>query len=106
MTSKSSIAIDQLKVPPVHPGEVLADELSTINVTASKLARAIDVPQSRMTGIIKGHRRVSADTALRLAQYFGTSARFWLNLQTAYDLATVAAEKGEQIAAVVRPYAN
>jgi addiction module HigA family antidote len=59
-----------------------------------------------MTTIIKGHRAISADTALRLAQYFGTSARFWLNLQAAYDLATVAAENGEKIAAVVRPYAG
>ncbi len=100
--SKSSITIDAVKLPPIHPGEVLADELAEIKVSVSALARALDVPQSRMADIVAGKRGVSADTALRLARYFGTSARLWLNLQTAYDLAIAQAQDGERIAAVVR----
>jgi addiction module HigA family antidote len=85
--SKSSITIEAVKLPPIHPGEVLADELAEMNVSVSALARALDVPQSRMADIVAGKRGISADTALRLAAYFGTSARLWLNLQAAYDLA-------------------
>ncbi len=100
--SKSSITIEAVKLPPIHPGEVLADELAEIKVSVSALARALDVPQSRMADIVAGKRGVSADTALRLARYFGTSARLWLNLQTAYDLAIAQAQDGAHIAAVVR----
>ncbi len=100
--SKSSITIEAVKLPPIHPGEVLADELAEIKISVSALARALDVPQSRMADIVAGKRGVSADTALRLARYFGTSARLWLNLQTAYDLAIAQAQDGERIAAVVR----
>lgn len=99
---KSPITIEAVKLPPIHPGEVLADELAAMNVSVSALARALDVPQSRMADIIAGGRSVTADTALRLAAYFGTTARLWLNLQAAYDLAVAQAKDGEHIAAVVR----
>ncbi len=102
MKSKSPITLNEVTLPPVHPGEVLAEELAEINVSVSALARALDVPQSRMAEIISGKRSVTADTALRLGAYFNTSARFWLNLQAAYDLATAKARDGDAIAAVVR----
>lgn len=102
MMSRSSITVDAVNLPAVHPGEILADELAELSVSVAALARALDVPQSRMADIVNGRRGVSADTALRLGTYFGTSARFWLNLQAAYDLAQVQAENGEHIRAVVR----
>lgn len=105
MTSKSSITIDAVVLPPMHPGEFLAEELAEIGVSVAALARALDVPQSRMAEIVAGKRAVTADTALRLAAYFGTSARLWLNLQAAYDLAATEAREGKHIAAVVRPRA-
>jgi antitoxin HigA-1 len=105
MTSKSSITIEAVSLPPMHPGEFLADELEEIGVSVAALSRALDVPQSRMAEVVTGKRSVTADTALRLATYFGTSARLWLNLQAAYDLATTQAREGEHIAAVVRPRA-
>lgn len=103
--SKSSIIIEQVALPPVHPGEILADELAEIGVSVSALARALDVPQSRMAEIVAGTRSVTADTALRLGAYFGTSARIWVNLQSAYDLAVTEADEGAHIASVVRPRA-
>ena len=102
MKSKSPITINEVTLPPVPPGEILAEELTEFGVSVSALARALDVPQSRMAEIISGKRSVTADTALRLGAYFNTSARFWLNLQAAYDLATAKARDGEAIAAVVR----
>ncbi len=74
-------------MPPIHPGEVLMEEyLEPLGVTQHKLAVAIGVPPRRVNEIVHGKRRISADTALRLARYFGTSERFWLNLQGRYDL--------------------
>src|SRR5882672_4908721 len=71
----------------VHPGEVLLEEfLLPLNITAYRLAKDTAIPQTRVSEIIKGNRRVTADTALRLSQYFGTSAKFWLGLQDDYDL--------------------
>ena len=105
MTSKSSITIDSVNLPAPHPGEVLAEELAEIGVSVAALARALDVPQSRMAEIVAGKRSVTADTALRLAAYFGTSPRLWLNLQSSYDLAVTQAKDGARIAAVVRPRA-
>lgn len=97
-----SITIDAVKLPPIHPGEFITDELEAIGVSVSALARALDVPQSRMADIVAGRRGVSADTALRLAAYFGTSARLWLDLQTSYDLAVLEATDGDRIKASVR----
>ncbi|MCK6441695.1 HigA family addiction module antitoxin [Elstera cyanobacteriorum] len=102
MMSKSSITIEKVNLPAIHPGEVLADEVAEAGLSVSALARALDVPQSRMADIIAGKRGITADTALRLAAYFGTSARLWLNLQSAYDLAVTEAKDGVHIAAVVR----
>jgi len=103
--SKSSITIEAVRLPAIHPGEILAGELEEIGISVAALSRAIDVPQSRMSEIIHGRRALTADTALRLGRYFGNSARFWMNLQAAYDLATVEATNGERIASEVRPHA-
>jgi antitoxin HigA-1 len=74
-------------MPPVHPGEILLTEfLEPLGVSQYQLAKAVDVPARRINEIVHGQRRISADTALRLARYFGTSARFWMNLQARYDL--------------------
>ena len=75
------------KLPPVHPGEVLLEEfLSPLGVSQYRLAKETSVPARRINEIVRGSRSISADTALRLARYFGTSERFWLNLQARYDL--------------------
>jgi addiction module HigA family antidote len=75
------------RLPPVHPGEVLLEEfLQPLGLTQYRLAKSLKVPARRINEIVHGERAVSADTALRLARFFGTSDRFWLNLQTAYDL--------------------
>lgn len=71
---------------PIHPGEILADELEELGLTARKLAVILEVPPNRLYQILAGKRNVTADTALRLARYFGMSPDFWMNLQTAYDL--------------------
>jgi addiction module HigA family antidote len=72
---------------PVHPGEILLEEfLGPLEVSQYQLAKAVDVPARRINEIVHGQRRISADTALRLARYFGTSERFWINLQARYDL--------------------
>jgi addiction module HigA family antidote len=74
----------------VHPGEILLEEfLTPLGVSQYQLAKAVDVPARRINEIVHGQRRITADTALRLSRYFGTSERFWLNLQARYDLETV-----------------
>lgn len=71
----------------IHPGEILAEEfLIPFNITAYKLAKDINIPQTRISEIVKGNRRITADTALRLSKYFGNSAKFWLGLQDDFDL--------------------
>jgi addiction module HigA family antidote len=84
--------------PPIHPGEILADELREIGVTPTKLARQINVPANRVTQIIHGRRGITGDTALRLGHWFGTSAQFWLNLQSAYDIRVAQEKAGREIA--------
>jgi antitoxin HigA-1 len=84
--------------PPIHPGEVLADELQEIGVTPTELSRQIDVPANRITQIIHGRRGITGDTALRLGHWFGTSAQFWLNLQSAYDIRVAQEKAGREIA--------
>jgi addiction module HigA family antidote len=75
------------KLPPIHPGEILLEEfLRPLELSQYRVARDLSVPPRRINEIVHGHRGVTADTALRLARYFGTSARFWLNLQARYDL--------------------
>jgi addiction module HigA family antidote len=92
-------------LPPVHPGEILGEEIETRGVTAGLVARDIDVPANRISEIIAGRRNITADTAFRLGLYFGTSAEFWLNLQANYDLEMLARVEGEAIKARVRPHA-
>ena len=82
---------------PIHPGEILADELEEIGISAAELARLIEVPANRVSQIIAGKRGITADTALRLAQYFGTAAEFWMNLQKTYELDMARKEAGEAI---------
>jgi antitoxin HigA-1 len=88
----------------IHPGEHLADAIVALGVTAAQLARDIGVPPNRITGILHGMRGVSADTALRLGRYLGTSAAFWLNLQQIYDLRRAELELGDGLARI-RPRA-
>ncbi|MBI4968032.1 MAG: HigA family addiction module antidote protein [Rhodospirillales bacterium] len=94
-----------MALPPIHPGRILADELVELGMSANALARAMDVPANRITEILNGRRAITADTALRLAHYFGISAKFWLNLQQNYDLAVVERDQGAAIARAVRPRA-
>ena len=88
---------------PVHPGEVLREELRTLDLSANALSKALDVPVNRVTAILNGQRGVTADTALRLARYFGTTATVWLNLQQTYDLRRAEIAVGQRIAECVRP---
>ena len=83
--------------PPIHPGEILAEELAEIAVTPSELARQLDVPANRITQIVQGKRAITGDTALRLGHWFGTSAQFWLNLQSAYEIRVAEKTIGAQI---------
>ena len=89
------------KIAPIHPGEVLLkDFIEGFGITQNKVAVAIGVPPRRINEIVPGKRGITADTAARLARYFGTTPQFWLNLQTTYELDRVEALKGEQIAAI------
>jgi antitoxin HigA-1 len=96
--------IDML--PNVHPGEVLREEfLRPLDISQNRLAREIGVPPRRINEIVLEKRAVSADTALRLARYFGTSEGFWLGLQADYDLEKTRRELGDRLEREVRPYA-
>ena len=80
-----------------HPGEHLAEELKVLGMSAAELARKMKVPPNRVTRILNGTRTITADTALRLAHFFGTSAQFWLNLQSLYDLRVAHQKVGKSI---------
>lgn len=82
---------------PVHPGEILREELDTIGLSANALAKALDVPVNRITMILNGQRGVSADSALRLARYFGTTPQLWMNLQKTWELRLAEIETGQEI---------
>jgi addiction module HigA family antidote len=82
---------------PIHPGEQLAEELTELKMSAAELARQLNVPVNRVTGIINGQRGITADTALRLGHWFGTTPEFWLNLQTLYELRLAQAEVGDAV---------
>ncbi len=82
---------------PIHPGEILADELQELNISAAELARILHVPTNRITQIINGKRTLTADTALRLGRWFGTGAELWLNLQKSYELRLAEQESGDNI---------
>ncbi|MFZ5930718.1 MAG: HigA family addiction module antitoxin [Pseudomonadota bacterium] len=90
----------KLAGPAIHPGEVLADELAELGVSASQLARAIDVPVNRVTQILQGRRAITADTALRLGRWFGTGPEIWLDLQSDYELRIAEAELGKALLAI------
>lgn len=91
---------------PILPGEILREEyLEPLEMSVNALAKALRVPATRMNEIVRGNRGVSADTALRLARYFGTSARFWLNLQTEFELRQAEVEKAAKIAKEIQPRA-
>ena len=91
------------KLPPIHPGELLRDELEEIGTSLNELARALRVPMNRISALVNGKRSITADTAMRLARYFGTSPQYWLNLQSAYDLEVAAVEIGSKIVREVLP---
>ena len=89
-----------------HPGEILQEEfLMPLGMSANALARELRVPPNRITAIVNGTRSVTADSALRLARYFGTTPEFWINLQAAHDLSRARAESGREIERAVRPRA-
>ena len=81
----------------IHPGEHLAEELKELNMSAAELARQLKVPTNRVTEILNGQRSITGDTALRLAHFFGTSAQFWLNLQSLYELRVAERKVGKSI---------
>ena len=87
----------------VHPGEVLREELEELGISAKALARALDVPGNRITAILNGQRGVTADSALRLSRYLGTTPEFWLNLQKSFELRVAELEGGKMIARRVKP---
>ena len=94
---------DWKMAPATHPGRILRRELTARGLSANRLALELGVPSGRVTDILNAKRSVSADTALRLARYFGNSAQFWVNLQSQYDLASVERERGAEIIKRVHP---
>lgn len=86
------------KIPPIHPGEILLEEfLGPMEISQYRLAKDTSVPPRRINEIVRGQRSISADTALRLARYFGTSERFWINLQARFDLETEKDRLGDRL---------
>lgn len=95
------------KLHPIHPGEVLEEEfLKPMGLSQNRLALSISVPARRINEIVLEKRRITADTALRLAKFFGTSAEFWLGLQSQYDLDVTTDEIGERLEQEVREYSK
>ncbi|MBF0625401.1 MAG: HigA family addiction module antidote protein [Magnetococcales bacterium] len=94
-----------LNLPPIPPGEILAGEMAELGLSASALARHLDLTMQCIAAICHGRRGIDADTALRLGRFFGTSPRFWLNLQASHDLAVAERDKGAEIARKVSPRA-
>ena len=89
---------------PIHPGEILREELESIEMSANAFAARLFVPTNRITGILNGHRAISADTAIRLARFFGTTPEFWMNLQQDYDLKIALKSSGKKIEHDIEPY--
>jgi addiction module HigA family antidote len=88
---------------PVHPGEILREELDALEMSANSFAVALDVPGNRITAILNGQRGITADTALRLSRYLGTTAEFWLNLQKSHELRVAELDAGRTIRQTVKP---
>src|SRR6516162_1193099 len=95
--SLTTIRRNVVAISAIHPGEHLAEELKELDMSASELARQLDVPTNRVTEILKGRRAITGDTALRLAHFFGTTAEFWLNLQSLYELRIAQKKAGKSI---------
>ena len=91
------------KRPPIHPGRILRSEIEESGLSANALALALRVPANRLTEILHARRAITADTAMRLARFFGTSAQFWMNLQTNYELQVAEDSSAERILADVQP---
>jgi addiction module HigA family antidote len=92
------------RLPPIHPGEILREEvMAPIGLSANRLAKDLGIPTSRVLEIINGRRSITADTALRLGRYFGTTAQLWMNLQASYDLETACDANGKGIERAVTP---
>jgi len=92
-------------IPPIHPGETLQEDfLNPLGLTANRLSMELLVPATRMNDIVRGRRAITADTALRLARYFGTTPQFWMNLQANYELELAEDERGGEIEQRVRPH--
>ena len=95
------------KIKNIHPGEVLKEEfLKLLKISAYRLCMDINVPQTRISEIIKGNRSITADTALRLSKYFGNSANFWLGLQNDFDIEEEITQKGAELKLIKRYSAN
>lgn len=93
-------------IPPVHPGEILkAEFLEPLDLSVNALSRAIGVPRTRLNDIVLGRRGITADTALRLARYFGVSAQFWMNLQSHFEIEAAEEALGERLIREIRPRA-
>ena len=91
------------RMRPLHPGEILREELDELGMSANALSKALDVPVNRVTAILNGQRGVTANTASRLARYFGTTPQLWLNLQKTWELRRAEIEAGRHIAERVKP---
>jgi len=91
------------KMRAIHPGEILKGELEELNLSANAFAKALNVPTNRITAILNEQRGITADTALRLAQYFGSTPDFWMSLQSSYDVKVAQAAVGKEIAKSVKP---
>ena len=99
--SNSSTTTERDSIEPIHPGEILMEDfIEGFGITQHKLAVSIDVPPRRINEIVHGKRGITADTAIRLARYFGTSEEFWMNLQTHYELRVQRRTLGELVAAI------
>ena len=91
------------KLPNIHPGQILKEEfLIPLNISAYKLSKDLGIPQTRTSEILKGNRRITADTALRLSQYFGTTAKFWLGLQDDFDIEEEKSIKSKELESIKR----
>jgi addiction module HigA family antidote len=104
--SKSSTTTKRRPInglPPIHPGEMLKDELEALGLSVRAFAGHLKVPHNRVSGIIGGRRAISADTSLRLGRFFGMSEDFWLRLQTTYEIKRAKAQVGARILGEVRP---
>lgn len=91
------------KMRAIHPGEVLKDEMAALDLSANAFAKALGVPTNRVTGILKEQRSITADTALRLSRFFGTSPDFWMGLQASYDVKKAREAVGKEIERTVKP---